>query len=177
MPQDLQLGAGAKQVDAWRRRDLTVVSIDEVRIRLEAIEQHLQLVLHDVPAGRPQNTVPGRHQEAIAEVGPATRKAVNGQLPWQRETCCGIGLEPLRGLLQDLYAKGCNLLELNPLPVSILPVVGLQLRKGDKAPGQIIAVEGMRIEAKERLRPLAEVLQLKDATVAREHLRRGDARL
>jgi hypothetical protein len=82
MAQDLQLGAGAKQVDAWRRGDLSVVSIDELKVRLEAIDQHLQLLPHDVPAGRLQNTVLGRHQDAIVEVGPTARKAVNGQFLW-----------------------------------------------------------------------------------------------
>jgi hypothetical protein len=112
-----------------------------------------------LPAGRLQKPVLGYHHEAIAQVGAATGEAVDGQFLRQRETCRGVGLEPLRGRLQGLQAEAHHRLELNPLAVGVLPGGGSQLRKGDEAPGQIIAVDGTGIEAKERLRPFAEVLQ------------------
>src|SRR5262245_65055469 len=55
--------------------------------------------------------------------------------------------------------------------------MGLQFRKGNETPGQIIAIEGAWIEAEECLCPVAEVLQLKDVTVAQKPLGRGHAGL
>src|SRR5262245_53366839 len=61
MPQDLQLGASVKQLDSRRRRELSIVAIDELRVRLQAIEQHPQLLLHDVPAPCLEIPVLGGH--------------------------------------------------------------------------------------------------------------------
>jgi hypothetical protein len=119
----------------------------------------------------------GGHQEAIAEMGSAAGKAVNGHLLGQREISRDKGLEPLGGFLEDLQAEAHHLLELNLLSVGVVPLLGLQFRKGNETPGQIIAIKGPGVEAKQRLRPLAQILQVTDAPVARERLGRGHARL